>query len=643
MTIQPQPSSNFNEFATLLGGAIAGFLLAWWLHGFGFSNPGELEAARETGIVSLTVLEGYPKSRDIYNYLITLLLPVIGAIVFQQIARARSPLGSRLANSGFSTNAFSQIAYWPTICAIVLWSWHTALLMAPGWNPHVGAWPFLGEQGATLDWSQNLASGGVFGRDFFSLYGPMFVYPLHWLMDLTGNHSALMDRYYKILLQSMAFGLLIFVFLRTLRSRVVAWIFATTVVFIYPALVGTSANSNNLRTALALFALASLALWIDTRQMKWRWIGGLTLGQSFLFSQEAALCAFCAGSVIVFLDELARTGRRIGALRAVGVLCALTLLSMSPMLLYLLAKGAGAAILDSLIGYPKLVLLGFGAFPFPSLRDWLSEDFMTNWLAYAVIGIYSGSAIALILAWYKGVRSPRLYWSIGLTLFGTVLFRQALGRSDADQIIKVMLPALFLTAIWLDELWVRAGAGELPGTGLIGAVLGALLLINLVFGIGCNPAVSARIQAGWHIGTSLDGKFRLNPQLARDRIDPRVGFSLDPATRLSVLEIENFLESNTKPGESVYFFPNEAAYYHLFERPNPTRYAISYFATPYDRQREVIRDLERNRPRFVVYSKQTWRIDNIPESVQVPLIVDYLRSKYRLLESLRTVDILQRN
>jgi hypothetical protein len=109
-----------------------------------------------------------------------------------------------------------------------------------------------------------------------------------------------------------------------------------------------------------------------------------------------------------------------------------------------------------------------------------------------------------------------------------------------------------------------------------------------------------------------------------------------------VYNIRNFLEENTEPGDYVYFFPNEAVYYFLFDRNNPTRYAISYFAVTSEQRRELIGDLEKNKPEYVIYSLETWRVDNIPEYVQVPEVVQYLKKKYKPHVSMGNVLVLKR-
>ena len=98
----------------------------------------------------------------------------------------------------------------------------------------------------------------------------------------------------------------------------------------------------------------------------------------------------------------------------------------------------------------------------------------------------------------------------------------------------------------------------------------------------------------------------------------------------------------TKPGDYVYFFPNEAIYYFLFNRNNPTRYASAYLAVTADHRRELVADLELNRPRYVIYSLKTWRMDDIGETIQVPEVVNYLRRAYRPVVNLGDVVVLER-
>jgi hypothetical protein len=118
------------------------------------------------------------------------------------------------------------------------------------------------------------------------------------------------------------------------------------------------------------------------------------------------------------------------------------------------------------------------------------------------------------------------------------------------------------------------------------------------------------------------------PERVRYGSFPRSGIFLPWDYQSRLKELQAFLDKETRPGEAVLFFPNEAAYYFLFDRMPPSRYVMSYFAVTTDHRRAMIADLEQTRPRFVVFSPETWRIDNIPEDRQVPELMDYLNDRY---------------
>jgi hypothetical protein len=230
-------------------------------------------------------------------------------------------------------------------------------------------------------------------------------------------------------------------------------------------------------------------------------------------------------------------------------------------------------------------------------------------------------------------------WAIALTIFGVALFRQALGRSETEQTFKVMVPAAALAVLWIDEAVHRLAQEAQKSSALLG---GSFFAGVLVFGIGMDPVVASRFGVAWETAVTFSGKFGVTPAVAQQMFHPRIGFAVDPLTQRSLEEIGAFLDRASMPGETVYFFPNEAAYYHVFDRKSPTRYAIAYFAASFSRQRELVRDLDASRPRFVLLSKRTWRIDGIAEAVQIPLVVEYLRNNYRPLVSMQTIEVYER-
>lgn len=623
-------NGNTGQLFALLLGYSAGQIAAWWLSGFDFSTPADLQAARDMGLVSRPLMVGYAKVRDVHSYLFSLLMPIIFSLLAWRLVRPKSSIAS-----GIFTGDFSVHGYVPKLLALLMvlafiQQWNLSFMYAPSWNQAVRGWPFLGEHGATLAWLQSLRGGGVYGRDFFALYGPMYIYPLSWLMDVTGNQTAQMDRYYKVILQLIAYAAMFYCLLRTLRNRAIAIAMGFLMIALYPMLWSSASNSNVLRGTLAIFVLLCITLWIDTRKKRWLWIGGLSMGQSILFSQEAGASALIATSAVLLLQGWTQRKSFGDAIKQTGAFWLITLLSIAPMAIYLVANGAGPAALDALVGYPKEVMLGFAGLLFPSFRDLFSGANLRNYgMGYVVIAIYSISVVVLVLAWFGKVRTSRFYWAMGLTICGIILFRQALGRSAPDQTIRAMLPSLFLIAFWLDEIWHTLRNPESGRSRILPTLSGGILLLMLIVGIILDPASSQRIELTWNNTILVDGKFSIPDHGRTINVHPRSGFQIDNETWQSIHEIDDFLSKNTKPGEPVLFFPNEAAYYYIFDRPSPTRYPVSYFAAAYHRQREYIADLEKLKPRFIIISKGTWRVDDIAENIMLPLIFNYVIDKYK--------------
>jgi len=100
--------------------------------------------------------------------------------------------------------------------------------------------------------------------------------------------------------------------------------------------------------------------------------------------------------------------------------------------------------------------------------------------------------------------------------------------------------------------------------------------------------------------------------------------------------------SRHESGKYVYFFPNEPAYYFLFDKFNPTRYPMSSLMVTLAMRREAVADLERRKPEFVVYSTETWRPDDIPERIQAPEVYEYLELNYDVMEDHGAVVFLRR-
>jgi hypothetical protein len=312
------------------------------------------------------------------------------------------------------------------------------------------------------------------------------------------------------------------------------------------------------------------------------------------------------------------------------------------MLIYLSLKGAIIPFLDSIYGYPKLHMLGYASLPFPSLRDFIADPLGGHLFAYWPILFYAFASIYFITRMILGKIDRNDMPKIAVLLFGILLYRVALGRSSQENVYKVFAPVVVLVFLFLDGA-VTAVVNR-KNYAKAGALVMALALVLSTTVLYANADLLRNTVAfAWQDLVRFKDKFT---QADDGEIIPslkRGGIHYESSTALSIMNIADFLTSNTKPGDYVYFFPNEPAYYFLFDRKNPTRYVMSYFAITTEQRRELIDDLEEKKPKYVVYSLKTWRPDNIMENVQVPEVVRYIHENYGLHENMGDVIILKRS
>jgi hypothetical protein len=372
-------------------------------------------------------------------------------------------------------------------------------------------------------------------------------------------------------------------------------------------------------------------------------IAGVFAGQGLLFSQEAGICCIATVAFIALADLCVESDRRQvlrnGTLFGAGIV-----LSLSPFFAYLALNGAVGSFFESIYGYPRLVMLGFGALPFPSFHDFVANPFTGGaFFNYWVICVYIVSLLSSVPALLIGQMDRRTRLKLALAVFGIILFRVALARSSETNVLKVAHPAFLLCFLHIDSALqtIRSGSHFKARMGAIMQTGVWVLSLFLLF--THSPYLKAKLTIESLELWKPSQKFRVTaPGFAVPEVK-RLGVLVDETTAASLTDIQWFLSNRTRPGDFVYVFPNEPIYYFLFNRRNPTRFAMSYFAISREQRQELVKDLEEKRPRYIVYSPNTWRVDDIAEDVQVPEVVTYIRHSYHLLIQLRGVVILQRN
>ena len=461
----------------------------------------------------------------------------------------------------------------------------------------IDVFPFYGELGQHLAWGNALLDGGLHGKDFFCLYGPLYDLGGVAFWALLGRS---IDAWELYVLANRALALLGLMLVGCVLLRRRIWVFA--IPLLVPYVTG--------RLGIALFGLLFLCSWLQSGKLRWSLLAGLTGGAALLYSQEfgAALCVTGAVAFALRRDLRAALGFAAGV---AGV--------VTPLLIYYAVNGALGPMLHDLVAFPGYMLAGYGKRPFPALLShlplasfWSDADSLESLrLAYGIAAVcVAGLLLALPisrldprrpLASLSGMvdglqRDPWRASVLLVSFFGLVCFRVAMGRSDTSHILTTFPPAALLLVVALDRLldFRRPNHGPRRLAVWRVALLGVLLL-HSGFAEFANPV--QRLQK------SAKNVVRL----VRHGNHPVGSWKLNLVTQ--------WIRERTEPDEPVLFLPNNAAYYYLTDRPSPIRFVMGHQIVTEAHRAEVLADLQASPPRFIVWDHDALRIDALSDEL----------------------------
>jgi len=487
-------------------------------------------------------------------------------------------------------------------------------------------WVFQVEVGQHLAWADALARGLLHGRDFYCLYGPLYDWLAVAFWELFSRSIRAWHLYWGV---AEVAGLAAVALLASalVRRRALALLAPLLVVVV------------DLRLGIPMLGLFCAIQGLRSHRGGW-WAGaGGAGGLGLLYSQEYGLAFACCAAVGLAV----RRSPRAAGLFAAGLAVAVT-----PLVVAYARADALSPMLRDLAGYPGLVMAGYGNLPFPSLRERLPlSDFLapsrneaTALLGYLIPALCA-AAVALTLPRPGEMRrgrggilragldalaaDPRRHGLLLVGLFGLLAFRSALGRSDPHHIHAVLAPAAVLVVAGLDRLLDDLGPGRRALTAARALAAAGLLVAGGLLPVAYETDRYYAGASAQHIRGIL------------------AGAPPPPRGSPEVLRVSAWIRDHTAPDDPVLFLPNNAAYYYLTGRPNPTRFVVSH-QIPSDAHRaEFLADLRRRPPRFVVWDDAALRIDDVSdEQVLGEATLRWLEEHYAPATRIGSLRILRR-
>lgn len=519
----------------------------------------------------------------------------------------------------------------------------------------------LYDEGLLLTAVMRTMAGQVLHRDFYYNYGPGQLYLLAGLFKVFGT-SVLVER---LTFSFAASGLVLstYVLAHKFCSRAISFAVAVLCLLWILGEFMRQGLMNPLIPALALWACWMVVPVNEARLQRRRAaIAGVLSGILFLFRYDmgiglAVANLFGVGVVLWLRDRDVRRAARSLATRILWPYAAgFAIVSVPPMLAYLSVAPLHDLLYDIVLYSSKYYRVA-RRLPFPTRHSGRQfEDFVVY-----VLPLLMALSVWAAYRWMSARRRSEDEASatpessamlILLSVAAAMMYVKGLVRVGAGQMNSSTLLCVLLAAILFQyrrklETWVR-----IPF-----AAAAIVLLMTAV------SAAMGKVETGGHLQPMMINWLAVpnrqppSPPLKSwcqfdEPVTRGMCFVMDP----DHIQAVEYLVAHTTPSDTLYvglshhdrIFINDNATYFAAQRLPATKWSHfdPFLQNREDIQTEMIGELERNRPPYVVLDSE---FDKIREpnassiSTGVHLLDDYIAAHYTLVQTFGELTILKRN
>jgi hypothetical protein len=516
------------------------------------------------------------------------------------------------------------------------------------------------DEGLALTGAMRVAAGQIPHRDFYANYGPGQFYVLAGLFKLFGESllvERLFDLFIKAALVTWVYGLTSAYCRRTVAVGTsvvtVLWLFGL------PNLSGTA----NVPASLLNLISSTLILPVFLSRVSARrmFAAGLVVGAATLFRYDTGLALVgihaCVVIIAICLKSASSKWRDIAS-ALWPYLLGVALMIVVPALYYLSVAPFHDFAFDMII-YPSRYYHRGRNLPFPGI-DLKGLENLEVYLPVAAIGISLYIAFAGRLGARAkdtgGLRSmpEERKWRGFLLMFGLlalVMYLKAYVRMSVYQLNLCIIPSLLLLAVLFEHRLrfprpLRISVLCLVGLSVVAATWSALHQVRFLQVRHSSVPEAMLASARGTVPEAESTWCKLRNALT-------IGFCFLPEIdRVQTIE---FIDSHTSPDQKLYvgptrhdkIFANDNLIYFGSQRLPATKW--SHFdpglQNTYEIQTEMVHELEANAPPYIVLNSefdQVREANDSANSTGVTLLDDYIRNKYRPVQTFGMMSVWQR-
>ncbi|MBI5376063.1 MAG: hypothetical protein HZA77_11555 [Candidatus Schekmanbacteria bacterium] len=478
-----------------------------------------------------------------------------------------------------------------------------------------------------------LMRGKTLYKDVWILYPPLQIYPLYFVFKIFGP-TLLNQRIYFDVLGGIGRVLGYFTARSLLRNRFFV-IFASVLLL-------SNYELSKIRVAPGLIAIIMLFKFLENKNYYWLFSSGLLLGSLFVFSQETSLSGMISAVAALTIFSVNKKIWRKELLRYLIVISAGFIIVPALFTLYFYFAGALKEFFDVMIKYPVYVTSGYTglAFPVPpiftysySFKDlfFLLTDNIS--LFYIPVGIYLMTFIYLCVSWIQRKTSVEKIKIFSFLIFGVFLFRSALGRSDLHHLLYSISPAIFIAVFFIEKVFLRIkecfNEKHFKFVTKVETIFMICLLTTSVFYLSYVFNLANFFKETRLVTVLKDKSFGSEEDVSVLNLVRGGGLKTGNAQARHFEKVISYMTYSIDYNEPVFIIPQQAIYYFLADRINPTKYCMSIFAITHQMREEVINDLKKYSVKKIVYELDQ-EIDGISGEEYSPELSRYIFENYGL-------------
>lgn len=500
--------------------------------------------------------------------------------------------------------------------------------------------PFYGDlnlidEGQFAAWANQMLHGKLMYRDLYVTYGPLYVYALYILFKLF-SPSAFLVRVY-ITLGSIIGIIGLNILMLNFEVKRIGRFLMNMLLILLPLII--------LRQASGFIAIYFLILTETKNNRLYSFFTGIFTTLTFLISPELGIII----GIIIILYLMYKVMFELDKSGTLKSFIYMLIGAVLPTMIFIFWAGVEGWLSDY-AQTMKQTLIDFSGINVPNgqnLPNILTKVPSTNnnlfgWLKFFLskeLFIYYTMILSILMILFITVKvvlkkTTQIDKKIILILLYNLAFLYLfVGRPDFPHLFFGLSPLLLVLIYYFDKILTLYKMKNTKTSNefvrLLVICLILLFFVRLLY-IN-NPQIKKIAMIPWAVASS-----QTNPKF--------VGPILISESQIKYFrDLQNFIDNNTKIKDKIFILSDEPMLYLILNRDNATKYVLPYLADLKPMRNELVREIKNNKPKFILYNRKVWSVDNISNLIRLPEAIQYINQNYSEFKTIDNVKIYKLN